>query len=204
MNHHDHDPELLASLALDDEIDHDELLRLLDAMADDADARRSWREARATQAMIARAGASVPTDRSARPQPASRRRPAPRRSRRRLAAAAVGVAAMIVVGLGLARMLPADRGPVTTTTAYDVRLGENAGAMSDERFVDLAVELLRADERYRDEMFALLDEVRATAIVPESRAHERRPARETRIARSASDDDFDRSRESTASLPAAF
>lgn len=198
MNHHDHDAELLASLALDDEIDHDELLRLLDAMADDPDARRFWREARAAQAMIARAGASVPTDRSARPQPA------PRRSRRGLAVAAVGVAAAIVVGLGLVRMRAVDPGPGTTTTAYDVRLGENAGAMSDERFVDLAVELLRSDERYRDEMFALLDEVRATAVVPESRAHERRAARETRIARSASDDDFDRSRESTASLPAAF
>ncbi len=41
----------------------------------------------------------------------------------------------------------------------EVTLGEDRGRMTEERFVDLTVELLRADSRYRQEMFQVLTTV---------------------------------------------
>jgi hypothetical protein len=40
-----------------------------------------------------------------------------------------------------------------------IRLEEDKGRMSDERFVAIVSELLRADRRYQNQMYAVLDEV---------------------------------------------
>jgi hypothetical protein len=41
----------------------------------------------------------------------------------------------------------------------EITLGEDSGRMSEERFVDLTVELLRADSRYHQEMLQVLTAV---------------------------------------------
>ncbi len=44
-----------------------------------------------------------------------------------------------------------------------VRLGEDPGAMSDDRFIAFTTELLRADRTYRDQMYSVLEAVRTGA-----------------------------------------
>jgi len=51
-----------------------------------------------------------------------------------------------------------------------IRLEEDKGRMSDERFVALVSELLRADRRYQDEMYVVLDEITQTRSSGESRS----------------------------------
>ena len=204
------DPELLASLALDDEIDRDELLALLDAMADDPTARDFWRRARRVEGQIDRLRDEM----------------TPRRESwwRQRAIAVTAAAAVVLVALGLGLGLPraphdgqptgtlgtAARTTDTTTAAtaatdpVQLRLGEAPDSMDDTRFVQLAVELLRADHRYHDEMAQLLDDVRARGFVPESAAHGRRSVRETRIARSETNEDLHSSTVTESSVPAAF
>lgn len=41
-----------------------------------------------------------------------------------------------------------------------LHVGTNTGEMNDERFIELATELLAADRLYRDEMYSVLDAVR--------------------------------------------
>jgi hypothetical protein len=40
-----------------------------------------------------------------------------------------------------------------------IRLEENRGTMSQERFIEMVSELLQADRMYQEEMFAVLDAV---------------------------------------------
>jgi len=51
-----------------------------------------------------------------------------------------------------------------------IHLEEDKGRMSDERFVALVSELLRADRRYQDEMYVVLDEITQTRSSGESRS----------------------------------
>jgi len=83
-----------------------------------------------------------------------------------------GAAATLILTLSLAgaHWLPArrqaprpERGETLT-----VRLEEDAGQMSDRRFLQLTTELLRADRRYREMMGRVLDDVRV--MVPEEEA----------------------------------
>lgn len=189
--------ELWASLALDDELSHDELLRLLDAMADDPRARDFWRTARATDRMLEPLRAATAAPRAVR----TSARPAPRRRVWMRAAGAVAV--VLVVAFGLHLLRPANE-VVGTVDAVQVRLGEDAGNMDDQRFVELALELLRADRRYLDEMVDLLDDVQVHEVVPESAAHARRAERETRIARSEIGGDRRSPLATSTSFPAAF
>jgi len=190
------DPELLASLALDDEIDHPELLVLLDAMADDPRARDFWRAARRAENRLDRLRApNVP--RAVR----TTSRTTPRRARRRLIAVSVAAVLLVAVGLNLYR--PSTESTPIDGAALHVKLGESPGSMSDDRFVELAVELLRADRRYLDEMADLLDDVHNDAFVPETASHARHEERETRFARTETSDRKP-SVQSVSSVPAAF
>lgn len=187
------DPEFLASLALDDEIDHVEMLDLLDTMADDPDVRAFWRAARRTEARL----------------DAVRSRPAPRRTfvrgRGRSVAAVSAIAAAVVLVVGLMTGIPRAPQPSTgTAEAVQVRLGEAPESMDDARFVELTLALLRADHRYHAEMAEILDDVGARRFVPESDANTRRPARETRIARSEVGEDLRPTVTTESSVPAAF
>lgn len=75
------------------------------------------------------------------------------------AAAAVALVAVLAGGWDLIRRFepasgPQGAGPVAIT------LGEERGRMDDDRFVAMAVELLKADSRYREEMRVLLEDIR--------------------------------------------
>jgi hypothetical protein len=50
-----------------------------------------------------------------------------------------------------------------------IRLEEDKGRMSNERFVALVSELLRADRRYQNEMYMVLDEITQNGVSGESR-----------------------------------
>ena len=185
----EHGFELQASLALDGEISHDEMLALLDAMAADPDARSFWRRARRTQATIDRLRAGARSGERSAP----RRGPVPSpRARWSVAAVAVAALALLLLAPGPrpwerpsdpSSAIPADPDP---PSAVSVRLAEDRGSMSEKRFVDLTLELLRADRRYRHEMREILEQVEPDRVVAESSGDARRPARETRLARTES------------------
>ena len=196
MHEEGHDHQLLASLAIDGEIDRDELIALLDVMADDGECRDFWRAARATQSLIERVSPAAATSIPYSTEGARRHGHATRRWVAAVAATVVVVLGISTWGSGLLDPAPAD--------AVSLRLGEAPDSMDDERFVEIAVELLRADPRYRAEMAHLLDDVAVDTFVTESIAHERRGARESRIARSDLDTDFDRPEHSPAPAPPAF
>jgi hypothetical protein len=77
-------------------------------------------------------------------------------------AAAAVVIAIGMWGGGLWRPEQAVAPPATPPSLerpVRVTLGEERGAMTDDRFLELTLELLRADTRYRQEMYAVLNEV---------------------------------------------
>jgi hypothetical protein len=51
-----------------------------------------------------------------------------------------------------------------------IRLEEDKGRMSEERFVAMVSELLRADRRYQNEMYVVLDEITQSRSSGESRS----------------------------------
>lgn len=91
----------------------------------------------------------------------------PRRERRigHMPRWAWAMAATIVVAVGGYVAIEADYSNHSANTLGDgeivVRLEEDRGAMSEDRFIELTTELLRADRIYRDEMYSVLDAVRS-------------------------------------------
>jgi hypothetical protein len=70
---------------------------------------------------------------------------------------AMRLAAAVLLVAGLAGALASARSVLRPAGApIEVTLGEDRGRMTEQRFVDLTVELLRADSRYRQEMFQVL------------------------------------------------
>ncbi|MEM7417164.1 MAG: zf-HC2 domain-containing protein [Gemmatimonadota bacterium] len=88
----------------------------------------------------------------------------PQRGLARVPRWALAMAATVVVAVGGA--LVSQDAPVRTAaeTAADngivLHVGTNDGEMNDERFIELATELLAADRLYRDEMYSVLEAVR--------------------------------------------
>jgi len=121
----------------------------------------------------------------------------------KVAFAGVAGAAVLLVAVGLNLYRPSTESTPIDGAALHVKLGESPGSMSDDRFVELAVELLRADRRYLDEMADLLDDVHNDAFVPETASHARHEERETRFARTETSDRKP-SVQSVSSVPAAF
>lgn len=80
-----------------------------------------------------------------------------------------GAAAMALIWLGTDLQVP--QGEVNPAIGGEVviQLGESSGTMSDGQFVAMVSELLRADNRYRDEMYRVLDEIREEEVPGESR-----------------------------------
>ena len=87
---------------------------------------------------------------------------------------AIGLAALLIVTVSL--WFGTDIGsPLALTNdlrdgELTIRLEENKGRMSDERFVVLVSELLRADRRYQNEMYVVLDELTHNRLSGESRS----------------------------------
>lgn len=69
------------------------------------------------------------------------------------------LAAAVLLAVGLWGALAAVRFLRPADAPIEVTLGEDRGQMTDQRFVDLTVELLRADSRYRHEMLQVLTTV---------------------------------------------
>lgn len=80
-------------------------------------------------------------------------------------------AAMVIMAVGLFTL---GRGAMLTGAALSptqdvvVRLEEDRGKMSDERFVELTVELLRSDRRYHEKMLEIMNGVAPEHGAPES------------------------------------
>ncbi len=99
-----------------------------------------------------------------------------------------GLAAAAVVAVGLSYGVKAALPGGVTGAERDrqvvIRLEENRGAMSDERFIAIVTELLRADRKYQYQMYAVLEALNERDVPNEadivSEAHR---ARETAAAR---------------------
>lgn len=89
----------------------------------------------------------------------------PKLRSRRMPRWAWGLAATIVLSLGLAYGLPAtfsvDSDSALQERQMVIRLEENRGDMSQDRFMEMVSELLSADRMYQNEMSAVLEAVRA-------------------------------------------
>ena len=158
--------EISLSALADGELPAEELLPAIDHLAECPGCRAFYRDLRAL-------AAALPARPVAEPPPAE----APEEVWRRIEAAtapavvpAVGrtghsrpwalrLAAAVVLVAGLWGALAAVRSLHPSDAPIEVTLGEDRGRMTEERFVDLTVELLRADSRYHQEMLQVLTAV---------------------------------------------
>ena len=162
--------ELSSSAALDGELDPVETLELLDDMADDDACRQNWRHMRAM-------------DRELDPIVVPATRPLGR-VRHRLARAwwlaPVAAAALFAVLLLRPGVVRVDSLPDPDGRPLTVRLQE--GDMTDDRFVELVVEVLQSDQRYQEKMREVLEEVRPEASLAEAGSTEGDLHRTERVA----------------------
>ena len=95
----------------------------------------------------------------------------PRRSRARVRWA-WGLAAALVASLGLPLLFNSVTSGTPGVPSPDqqvvIRLGEDGDAMTDERFVAMVTQLLRADPVYRNEMFSVLTTIREGGVMEET------------------------------------
>jgi len=75
------------------------------------------------------------------------------------------VLALLVGGWSLARLWPA-AGPAADGT-LEVQLASDRGAMSDQRFLEITMELLRADPRYHQKMQEIMTAVSGWGVAAE-------------------------------------
>ena len=159
--------EVLLSTLGDDQLESSrERLEAVDHLAGCAACRQFWRDTRALCGSLELAGI------------APGRTEAPPAVRERLVAAARGrspqpwrapvwslqLAAAVILLVGVVVMLSSApvRGPSSTgepSNRVVVELGSDGGAMSEARFVELTTELLRAEDRYRLAMLAIMEDV---------------------------------------------
>lgn len=158
--------EIALSALADGELPAEELLPAIDHLVECTGCRAFYRDVRAL-------AAALPARPVAEPPPAE----APEEIWRRIEAAtapaaapAVGrtaqsrpwalrLAAAVLLVAGLWGALAAVRSLRPPDAPIEVTLGEDRGRMTEQRFVDLTVELLRADSRYHQEMLQVLTAV---------------------------------------------
>ncbi len=166
--------ECLVSTWLDDELDRSGQVELLDHLMRCAACRGFYLDARALDGLVG----AVRTPAEA-PQPSpdlwkrierETRTDRSRSARRRIPAWALQAAAVIVVGVGLSAMIWSGRlleAPLPEQA--EVLLGENAGQMTDARFVELTKEVLRSERHYHSAMHEIMAQVvRDTAAAREA------------------------------------
>ena len=147
---------------LDGELEREGQMELLDHLVFCESCRRFHAEARALDGLVAavRTSADAPAPsveiweriQVAAERPAARRRAIPVWA---LRAAAVLV---LAAGLGSVFWFGSNDGAERPAEAI-VQLGEQAGQMTDARFVELTQEVLRAEPRYRTAMYHVMDQV---------------------------------------------
>ncbi len=168
------------SALIDGEADVARTLEVVDLLVDSEDAREFYRRSRALDGLV-QAAATVPRveapamlwERIAKateqtPEDRQRARLAlPARSSRLRVGGRTLLAAAAVILVGLAGWWTATS--LRRNTEQDlsrraeqlaqISIGSRAGDMNDDRFLELATEILEADRRYRREMLALIGEV---------------------------------------------
>lgn len=152
------DYQLEISALLDGESDPRTALELLDHVGRCGSCGVFVREIRAAQATI---DVVYPVSDPVR---ASGSTPSPKRRITPMPRWAWALAATIVVAVGTVLLSEGDPSGSIADAREDseivVRLGEHSGTMSDDRFMELATELLSADRLYRDQMYLVLEAVR--------------------------------------------
>lgn len=162
--------EIEISALLDGESPDEVLLPLLDHLAECAGCRGFYQRARHLDEAVAglrghRAETAPPAlwqeiERAAGLAP---RRALPRWPAR-LAQIAAGV--LLVFGLWAAAGAPSERG--RTPERLEVVLGQDAGQMSETRFAQIVVDVLRADRRYHRKMLEVMTAVEALSSKSEN------------------------------------
>lgn len=163
---HDELIEIQISALLDGELTRSETVVVIDRLVEDPAARRFWAQVRGLERVLEQARSQTTRD-----DDFDRLWPdivdAARRStmapwRRLVASPALRAAAAVVaVGLGLWLWRGDGRtgGPAGGPPVLQVVVGSAPDRMDDDRFVEVAVELLEAEPRYRQTMAQLLDQV---------------------------------------------
>lgn len=154
--------EMSISALADGELPTEDLLPTLDHLMECSSCRAFYRDARAL-------AASLPTETIGASAPGE----APEEIWRRIEVAAapalshsgstrswaMRLAAAVLLVAGLWGALAAVRSLHPAGEPIEITLEEDRGRMTEQRFVDLTVELLRADSRYHQEMFQVLTAV---------------------------------------------
>ncbi len=155
--------ESLVSVWLDDELDRPGQVECLDHLMRCASCRGFYLDARALDGLVGAirrpTEATEPSHVWKRIERATRKDRA-RPARRRIPAWALQAAAVIVVGVGLSFMVWSGRmleAPLPDQA--EVVLGENSGQMTDTRFVELTMEVLRAERHYHSAMLEVMGQV---------------------------------------------
>jgi len=159
--------EMSISALADGELPAEDLLPTLDHLAECPSCLAFYRDLRALAAALPAAAAERADPLTApgeAPEEVWRRIEAaaapalPRTGRVRPWAMRLAAAFLLVVGLwGALAAVRSVLGPAGAP--IEITLGEDRGRMTEQRFVDLTVELLRADSRYHQEMLQVLTAV---------------------------------------------
>jgi len=159
--------EIELSAVLDGEADGETLPTALDHLVTCRACQAFYRGARAVDAAVARGQADPPPERVWRRIEAEVRVRRFAFPARRAAVWAARLAAAVLVGAGLWSLGVLRPPSLPVGDAVEVRLEADRGDMSDERFVRLTTELLRADRRYHRKMMDILAVVNRDLLVEE-------------------------------------
>lgn len=163
--------EVELSALIDGESDPATAVELLDHVIQCASCSEFYRELRSFQSLV--------DDLS--PEPAPEQAEAPARRERRFrwlgatprwawGAAAVLIVAVGAIGLWISGPFEPSSGPPLEPLGREriITLDRDKGSMNEQRFVELATELLQADRRYQQEMYQILTQVGQTTEPGES------------------------------------
>lgn len=186
--------EVSLSAMIDGELETPEQLPTIDHLLQCASCREFYGQARALDGMVA--ASAAPSTEPAPPAVWARiageagltkhnptqsaggvRRVAPSRLKRRYVPHVLQLAAALIVAMGLWFLWPVvfdspEARSVDGVGVVDVVLEEDQGSMSDERFLELAMEVLRADRDYHRKMLEIMRVVDTMAARPEGSGDE--------------------------------
>ena len=166
------DYQIEISALVDGESDPAMALKLVEHIAECSDCSTFVRELRATQKLIDAIPTIPETDSHAGEVVALKtRRPRVLGLKPQWA---LGIAALLVITVSVLFSNGVGTTAGLTNDIRDgelvIRLEENKGRMSEERFVAMVSELLRADRRFQNEMYVVLDEITQNRESGESRS----------------------------------
>jgi len=147
--------EIEISALLDNELSHTEVLALVDHLVDSDQGRPFYQQARTLGRRVALS--ELPANMWERIEGRADER------RRRLPRWPLKLVAVLVCAIGiwsLGRYLPKE--VRVDDPVVSVQLASNSGGMSEERFIELTTELLRADRRYHSKMGEIMNAVNAS------------------------------------------